>query len=237
MDRQNSGEQVPMKIDKGWYYLDKSLLRGGNGIYGLLRGGKDIYAAVDKATGQVMGMFSESAKIEEGAKIRDSRLYGEVFVSKDSSIISSEVGNREGGSIIVVQGKSNISYSTIRTGFVKENSQVLIIDSNIELATFRARPGTITIRNSKVIGTNPPTITTHKDQINRFLGGGIIVDSLVYLGHNNNLSIGNFIISNSKVNLDILDERFQRSRIVSNVDCLRNYNSPISLPIINNRSI
>lgn len=236
MDRQDSGEQVPMKIDKGWYYLDKSLLRGGNGIYGLLRGGKEIYAAVDKATGQVIGMFSESVKVEEGAKIRDSRLYGEVFVSKDSSIISSEVGNREGGSIIVVQGKSNISYSTIRTGFVKENSQVLVIDSNIKLATFRAKPGTITIRNSNVIGTNPPTITTHKDQINRFLSGGIIVDSLVYLGYNNNLDMDDYIINNSKINLDNLDGRSMRSRIISNVDCLKE-RSVISLPIINNNSM
>lgn len=226
MDRENSGEQVPMKIDKGWYYLDKSLLRGGNGIY----------AAVDYTTGQVIGMFSESAKVEEGAKIRDSRLYGEVFVSKDSVIISSEIGNREGKSIVMVQGKSNISYSTIRTSFIREDSQVFIIDSNIELATFRARSGTITIRNSKVIGTNPPTITTHKDQHNRFLGGGIIVDSLVYLGHNNNLDMDEYIINNSKINLDNLDGRFMKSRIISNVDCLKEV-GVIGLPIINNNSM
>lgn len=229
MDRQDSGEQVPMKIDKGWYYLDKTISGGES---------KDCFAAIDKSTDYVMGFFSESVKVEKGAKIRDSLLYGEVFVSKDSTVLNSNIGNPEGESIVIIQGRSNITYTTIRTNIVRRDSQVFIIDSKVELATFRVRPGTLTIRSSTVIGVNPPSITTDIGQVNRFLDSGVIVDSLVYLGNNNNnLSMGNFIISNSKVNLDILDERFQRSRIISNVDCMRNLNLPISLPIINNNSI
>lgn len=227
MDREGNGEQAHL-VDKGWYYLDKTIPGGES---------KDCFAAIDKATDYVMGFFSESVKVEKGAKIRDSLLYGEVFVSKDSTVLNSNIGNPEGESIIIIQGKSNIAYTTIRTNIVRRDSQVFIIDSKVELATFRVRPGALTIRSSTVIGVNPPSITTDIAQINRFIDSGIIVDSLVYLGNNNNLSIGNFIISNSKVNLDILDERFQLSRIVSNVDCMRNLNLPISLPIINNISI
>lgn len=227
MDRENNGEQTHL-VDKGWYYLDKTIPGGES---------KDCFAAIDKSTDYVMGFFSESVKVEKGAKIRDSLLYGEVFVSKDSTVLNSNIGNPEGESIVIIQGKSNITYTTIRTNIVRRDSQVFIIDSKVELATFRVRPGTLTIRSSTVIGVNPPSITTDIGQVNRFLDSGIIVDSLVYLGNNNNLSIGNFIISNSKVNLDILDERFQRYRIISNVDCMRNLNLPISLPIINNNSI
>lgn len=140
-------------------------------------------------------------------------------------------------SIVIIQGKSNITYSTFRTNIVRRNSQVFIIDSKVELATFRVRPGTLTIRNSTVIGANPPSITTDIGQFNKFLGSGIIVDSLVYLGNDNNLSIGDYIISNSKVNLDVLDGRFHRSRIISDVICLEKKPMQISLPIVNNRSI
>lgn len=227
MDGENNGEQAHL-VDKGWYYLDKTIPGGES---------KDCFAAIDKSTGYVMGFFSESVKVEKGAKIRDSLLYGEVFVSKNSTVLNSNIGNPKGESIVIIQGKSNITYTTIRTNIVRRDSQVFIIDSKVELATFRVRPGTLTIRSSTVIGVNPPSITTSIGQVNRFLNSGIIVDSLVYLGNNNNLSIGNFIISNSKVNLDILDERFQRSRIVSNVNCMRTLNLPISLPIINNNSI
>lgn len=226
MEGENRGKQAHI-IDKGWYYLDKSLTN------------KDqtCFAAIEKSTDHVMGYFSESAKVEEGAKVRDSFLYGEVFVSKDSSVINSDVGNPDGESIVIIQGKSNIMYSTIRTNIFRGDSQVFIIDSKVELATFRVRSGTLTIRKSTVIGTNPPSITTDEIQSNKFLDSGIIVDSLVYLGNDNNLSIGNFIISNSKVNLDILDGRFHKSRIISDVVCLDNKSLPISLPIINNRSI
>ena len=227
MEGENRGKQAHI-IDKGWYYLDKTLVGGES---------QDCFAAIDKSTDYVMGYFSELVKVEEGAKVRDSLLYGEVFVSKDSTVLNSNIGNPEGESIVIIQGKSNITYSTFRTNIVRRDSQVVIIDSKIQLATFRVRPGTLTIRSSTVIGVNPPSITTDIGQVNRFLDSGIIVDSLVYLGNNNNLSIGNFIISNSKVNLDILDERFQRSRIISNIDCMRNLNLPISLPIINNNSI
>ena len=227
MEGENRGKQAHI-VDKGWYYLDKTLVGGES---------QDCFAAIDKSTDYVMGYFSELAKVEEGAKVRDSLLYGEVFVSKDSTVLNSNIGNSEGESIVIIQGKSNITYTTIRTNIVRRDSQVFIIDSKVELATFRVRSGTLTIRNSTVIGANPPSITTDIGQSNKFLDSGIIVDSLVYLGNNNNMSIGNFIISNSKVNLDILDERFQRSRIISNIDCMRNLNLPISLPIINNRSI
>nr|DAN33372.1 MAG TPA: hypothetical protein [Caudoviricetes sp.] len=227
MEGENRGKQAHI-VDKGWYYLDKTLVGGES---------QDCFAAIDKSTDYVMGYFSELAKVEEGAKVRDSLLYGEVFVSKDSTVLNSNIGNPDGESIVIIQGKSNIAYTTIRTNIVRRDSQVFIIDSKVELATFRVRSGTLTIRNSTVIGANPPSITTDIGQSNKFLDSGIIVDSLVYLGNNNNMSIGNFIISNSKVNLDILDERFQRSRIISNIDCMRNLNLPISLPIINNRSI
>lgn len=226
MEGENREKQAHV-IDKGWYYLDKSLAN------------KDqtCFAAIEKSTGHVMGYFSEMAKVEEGAKIRDSFLYGEVFVSKDSSVLNSDIGNPEGYSIVIIQGKSAITYSTIRTNIVRKDSQVLIIDSKVQLSTFRVRPGTLTIRNSTVIGTNPPSITTDETQNNKFIDSGIIVDSLVYLGNNNNLSIGDFIISNSKVNLDILDGRFHKSRVISDVVCLDKKSLPISLPIINNRSI
>lgn len=227
MDREGNREQTHL-VDKGWYYLDKTIPGGES---------QDCFAAIDKSTDYVMGYFSELAKVEEGAKVRDSLLYGKVFVSKDSTVLNSNIGNPEGESIVIIQGKSSIMYSTFRTNIVRRDSQVFIIDSKVELATFRVRSGTLTIRNSTVIGANPPSITTDIGQFNKFLDSGIIVDSLVYLGNNNNMSIGNFIISNSKVNLDILDDRFQRSRIISNIDCMRNLNLPISLPIINNRSI
>lgn len=227
MEGENRGKQAHI-VDKGWYYLDKTLVGGES---------QDCFVAIDKSTDYVMGYFSELAKVEEGAKVRDNLLYGKVFVSKDSTVLNSNIGNPEGESIVIIQGKSNIAYTTIRTNIVRRDSQVFIIDSKVELATFRVRSGTLTIRNSTVIGANPPSITTDIGQSNKFLDSGIIVDSLVYLGNNNNMSIGNFIISNSKVNLDILDERFQRSRIISNIDCMRNLNLPISLPIINNRSI
>lgn len=227
MEGENRWKQAHI-IDKGWYYLDKTLVGGES---------QDCFAAIDKFTDYVMGYFSELAKVEEGAKVKDSLLYGKVFVSKDSTVLNSNIGNPDGESIVIIQGKSNIAYTTIRTNIVRRDSQVFIIDSKVELATFRVRSGTLTIRNSTVIGANPPSITTDIGQSNKFLDSGIIVDSLVYLGNNNNLSMGNFIISISKVNLDILDERFQRSRIISNIDCMRNLNLPISLPIINNRSI
>lgn len=227
MEGENRGKQAHI-IDKGWYYLDKTLVGGES---------QDCFAAIDKSTDYVMGYFSELAKVEEGAKVRDSLLYGKVFVSKDSTVLNSNIGNPDGESIVIIQGKSNIAYTTIRTNIVRRDSQVFIIDSKVELATFRVRSGTLTIRNSTVIGANPPSITTDIGQFNKFLDSGIIVDSLVYLGNNNNMSIGNFIISNSKVNLDILDERFHRSRIISDVICLEKKPMQISLPIINNRSI
>jgi hypothetical protein len=227
MEGENRGKQAHI-VDKGWYYLDKTLVGGES---------QDCFAAIDKSTDYVMGYFSELAKVEEGAKVRDSLLYGKVFVSKDSTVLNSNIGNPEGESIVIIQGKSNITYSTFRTNIVRRNSQVFIIDSKVELATFRVRPGTLTIRNSTVIGANPPSITTDIGQFNKFLGSGIIVDSLVYLGNDNNLSIGDYIISNSKVNLDILDGMFHRSRIISDVICLEKKSMQISLPIINNRSI
>lgn len=227
MEGENRGKQAHI-VDKGWYYLDKTLVGGES---------QDCFAAIDKSTDYVMGYFSELAKVEEGAKVRDSLLYGKVFVSKDSTVLNSNIGNPEGESIVIIQGKSNITYSTFRTNIVRRNSQVFIIDSKVELATFRVRPGTLTIRNSTVIGANPPSITTDIGQFNKFLGSGIIVDSLVYLGNDNNLSIGDYIISNSKVNLDVLDGRFHRSRIISDVICLEKKPMQISLPIINNRSI
>lgn len=227
MEGENRGKQAHI-VDKGWYYLDKTLVGGES---------QDCFAAIDKSTDYVMGYFSELAKVEEGAKVRDSLLYGKVFVSKDSTVLNSNIGNPEGESIVIIQGKSNITYSTFRTNIVRRNSQVFIIDSKVELVTFRVRPGTLTIRNSTVIGANPPSITTDIGQFNKFLGSGIIVDSLVYLGNDNNLSIGDYIISNSKVNLDVLDGMFHRSRIISDVICLEKKPMQISLPIINNRSI
>lgn len=227
MEGENRGKQAHI-VDKGWYYLDKTLVGGES---------QDCFAAIDKSTDYVMGYFSELAKVEEGAKVRDSLLYGKVFVSKDSTVLNSNIGNPEGESIVIIQGKSNITYSTFRTNIVRRNSQVFIIDSKVELATFRVRSGTLTIRNSTVIGANPPSITTDIGQFNKFLGSGIIVDSLVYLGNDNNLSIGDYIISNSKVNLDVLDGRFHKSRIISDVICLEKKPMQISLPIINNRSI
>lgn len=227
MDRENNGEQAHL-VDKGWYYLDKTIPGGES---------KDCFAAIDKSTDYVIGFFSESVKVEKGAKIRDSLLYGEVFVSKDSTVLNSNIGNPEGESIVIIQGKSNITYTTIRTNIVRRDSQVFIIDSKVELATFRVRSGTLTIRNSTVIGANPPSITTDIGQFNKFLDSGIIVDSLVYLGNDNNLSIGDYIISNSKVNLDVLDGRFHKSRIISDIVCLEKKLMQISLPIINNRSI
>ena len=227
MEGENRGKQAHI-VDKGWYYLDKTLVGGES---------QDCFAAIDKSTNHVMGYFSESAKVEEGAKVRDSFLYGEVFVSKNSSVLNSDIGNPDGESIVIIQGKSNIIYTTIRTNIVRGDSQVFIIDSKVELATFRVRSGTLTIRNSTVIGTNPPSITTDETQSNKFLDSGIIVDSLVYLGNDNNLSIGDYIISNSKVNLDVLDGMFHRSRIISDVICLEKKPMQISLPIINNRSI
>jgi hypothetical protein len=227
MEGENRGKQAHI-IDKGWYYLDKTLVGGES---------QDCFAAIDKSTDYVMGYFSELAKVEEGAKVKDSLLYGKVFVSKDSTVLSSNIGNPDGESIVIIQGKSNITYSTFRTNIVRRNSQVFIIDSKVELATFRVRPGTLTIKNSTVIGANPPSITTDIGQFNKFLDSGIIVDSLVYLGNDNNLSIGDYIISNSKVNLDVLDGRFHRSRIISDVICLEKKPMQISLPIVNNRSI
>ena len=216
MEGENRGKQAHI-IDKGWYYLDKTLVGGES---------QDCFAAIDKSTDYVMGYFSELAKVEEGAKVRDSLLYGKVFVSKDSTVLNSNIGNPDGESIVIIQGKSNIAYTTIRTNIVRRDSQVFIIDSE-----------TLTIRNSTVIGANPPSITTDIGQFNKFLGSGIIVDSLVYLGNDNNLSIGDYIISNSKVNLDVLDGMFHRSRIISDVICLEKKPMQISLPIINNRSI
>lgn len=227
MEGENRGKQAHI-VDKGWYYLDKTLVGGES---------QDCFAAIDKSTDYVMGYFSELAKVEEGAKVRDSLLYGKVFVSKDSTVLNSNIGNPEGESIVIIQGKSNITYSTFRTNIVRRNSQVFIIDSKVELATFRVRPGTLTIRNSTVIGANPPSITTDIGQFNKFLDSGIIVDSLVYLGNDNNLSIGDYIISNSKVNLDVLDGRFHKSRIISDIVCLEKKSMQISLPIVNNRSI
>jgi hypothetical protein len=227
MEGENRGKQAHI-VDKGWYYLDKTLVGGES---------QNCFAAIDKSTDYVMGYFSELAKVEEGAKVRDSLLYGEVFVSKDSTVLNSNIGNPDGESIVIIQGKSNIAYTTIRTNIVRRNSQVFIIDSKVELATFRVRSGTLTIRNSTVIGANPPSITTDIGQSNKFLDSGIIVDSLVYLGNDNNLSIGDYIISNSKVNLDVLDGRFHRSRIISDVICLEKKPMQISLPIVNNRSI
>lgn len=227
MEGENRGKQAHI-VDKGWYYLDKTLVGGES---------QDCFAAIDKSTDYVIGYFSELAKVEEGAKVRDSLLYGKVFVSKDSTVLNSNIGNPEGESIVIIQGKSNITYTTIRTNIVRRDSQVFIIDSKVELATFRVRPGTLTIRNSTVIGANPPSITTDIGQFNKFLGSGIIVDSLVYLGNDNNLSIGDYIISNSKVNLDVLDGMFHRSRIISDVICLEKKPMQISLPIVNNRSI
>lgn len=227
MEGENRGKQAHI-VDKGWYYLDKTLVGGES---------QDCFAAIDKSTDYVMGYFSELAKVEEGAKVRDSLLYGKVFVSKDSTVLNSNIGNPEGESIVIIQGKSNIAYTTIRTNIVRRDSQVFIIDSKIQLATFRVRPGTLTIRSSTLIGVNPPSITTDIRQVNRFLDSGIIVDSLVYLGNDNNLSIGDYIISNSKVNLDVLDGRFHRSRIISDVICLEKKPMQISLPIVNNRSI
>ena len=150
MEGENRGKQAHL-VDKGWYYLDKTLVGGES---------QDCFAAIDKSTDYVMGYFSELAKVEEGAKVRDSLLYGKVFVSKDSTVLNSNIGNPEGESIVIIQGKSNITYSTFRTNIVRRNSQVFIIDSKVELATFRVRPGTLTIRNSTVIGANPPSITT-----------------------------------------------------------------------------
>lgn len=227
MEGENRGKQAHI-VDKGWYYLDKTLVGGES---------QDCFAAIDKSTDYVMGYFSELAKVEEGAKVIDSLLYGKVFVSKDSTVLNSNIGNPEGESIVIIQGKSNIAYTTIRTNIVRRDSQVFIIDSKVELATFRVRSGTLTIRNSTVIGTNPPSITTDIGQSNKFLDSGIIVDSLVCLGNDNNLSIGDYIISNSKVNLDVLDGRFHKSRIISDVICLEKKPMQISLPIINNRSI
>lgn len=227
MEGENRGKQAHI-IDKGWYYLDKTMVGGES---------QDCFAAIDKSTDYVMGYFSELAKVEEGAKVRDSLLYGEVFVSKDSTVLNSNIGNPEGESIVIIQGKSSIMYSTFRTNIVRRDSQVFIIDSKVELATFRVRSGTLTIRNSTVIGANPPSITTDIGQFNKFLDSGIIVDSLVYLGNDNNLSIGDYIISNSKVNLDVLDGRFHKSRIISDIVCLEKKSMQISLPIINNRSI
>lgn len=227
MEGENRGKQAPI-VDKGWYYLDKTLVGGES---------QDCFAAIDKSTDYVIGYFSELAKVEEGAKVRDSLLYGKVFVSKDSTVLNSNIGNPEGESIVIIQGKSSIMYSTFRTNIVRRDSQVFIIDSKVELATFRVRSGTLTIRNSTVIGANPPSITTDIGQFNKFLGSGIIVDSLVYLGNDNNLSIGDYIISNSKVNLDVLDGMFHRSRIISDVICLEKKPMQISLPIVNNRSI
>ena len=227
MEGENRGKQAHI-VDKGWYYLDKTLVGGES---------QDCFAAIEKSTNHVMGYFSESAKVEEGAKVRNSLLYGRVFVSKDSTVLNSNIGNPEGESIIIIQGKSNITYSTFRTNIIRRDSQVFIIDSKVELATFRVRSGTLTIRSSTVIGTNPPSITTDIGQVNKFLDSGIIVDSLVYLGNDNNLSIGDYIISNSKVNLDVLDGRFHKSRIISDIVCLEKKSMQISLPIINNRSI
>lgn len=227
MEGENRGKQAHI-VDKGWYYLDKTLVGGES---------QDCFAAIDKSTDYVMGYFSELAKVEEGAKVRDSLLYGEVFVSKDSTVLNSNIGNPEGESIVIIQGKSSIMYSTFRTNIVRRDSQVFIIDSKVELATFRVRSGTLTIRNSTVIGANPPSITTDIGQFNKFLDSGIIVDSLVYLGNDNNLSIGDYIISNSKVNLDVLDGRFHKSRIISDIVYLEKKSMQISLPIINNRSI
>lgn len=227
MEGENRGKQAHI-VDKGWYYLDKTLVGGES---------QECFAAIDKSTDYVIGYFSELAKVEEGAKVRDSLLYGKAFVSKDSTVLNSNIGNPEGESIVIIQGKSNITYTTIRTNIVRRDSQVFIIDSKVELATFRVRPGTLTIRNSTVIGANPPSITTDIGQFNKFLGSGIIVDSLVYLGNDNNLSIGDYIISNSKVNLDVLDGMFHRSRIISDVICLEKKPMQISLPIVNNRSI
>ena len=227
MEGENRGKQAHI-VDKGWYYLDKTMVGGES---------QDCFAAIDKSTDYVMGYFSELAKVEEGAKVRDSLLYGEVFVSKDSTVLNSNIGNPEGESIVIIQGKSSIMYSTFRTNIVRRDSQVFIIDSKVELATFRVRSGTLTIRNSTVIGANPPSITTDIGQFNKFLDSGIIVDSLVYLGNDNNLSIGDYIISNSKVNLDVLDGRFHKSRIISDIVCLEKKSMQISLPIINNRSI
>ena len=227
MEGENRGKQAHI-VDKGWYYLDKTLVGGES---------QDCFAAIDKSTDYVMGYFSELAKVEEGAKVRDSLLYGKVFVSKDSTVLNSNIGNPEGESIVIIQGKSSIMYSTFRTNIVRRDSHVFIIDSKVELATFRVRSGTLTIRNSTVIGVNPPSITTDIGQFNKFLDSGIIVDSLVYLGNDNNLSIGDYIISNSKVNLDVLDGRFHKSRIISDIVCLEKKSMQISLPIINNRSI
>lgn len=227
MEGENRGKQAHI-VDKGWYYLDKTLVGGES---------QDCFAAIDKSTDYVMGYFSELAKVEDGAKVRDSLLYGKVFVSKDSTVLNSNIGNPDGESIVIIQGKSNIAYTTFRTNIVRRNSQVFIIDSKVELATFRVRSGTLTIRNSIVIGANPPSITTDIGQSNKFLDSGIIVDSLVYLGNDNNLSIGDYIISNSKVNLDVLDGMFHRSRIISDVICLEKKPMQISLPIVNNRSI
>lgn len=145
MEGENRGKQAHI-VDKGWYYLDKTLVGGES---------QDCFAAIDKSTDYVMGYFSELAKVEEGAKVRDSLLYGKVFVSKDSTVLNSNIGNPEGESIVIIQGKSNITYSTFRTNIVRRNSQVFIIDSKVELATFRVRPGTLTIRNSTVIGAIP----------------------------------------------------------------------------------
>jgi len=128
MEGENRGKQAHI-IDKGWYYLDKTLVGGES---------QDCFAAIDKSTDYVMGYFSELVKVEEGAKVRDSLLYGEVFVSKDSTVLNSNIGNPEGESIVIIQGKSNITYSTFRTNIVRRDSQVVIIDSKIQLATFRS---------------------------------------------------------------------------------------------------
>lgn len=77
MDREGNREQTHL-VDKGWYYLDKTIPGGES---------KDCFAAIDKSTDYVMGFFSESVKVEKGAKIRDSLLYGEVFVSKSWSAL------------------------------------------------------------------------------------------------------------------------------------------------------
>lgn len=87
MEGENRGKQAHI-VDKGWYYLDKTLVGGES---------QDCFAAIDKSTDYVMGYFSELAKVEEGAKVRDSLLYGKVFVSKDSTVLNSNIGNPEGG--------------------------------------------------------------------------------------------------------------------------------------------
>lgn len=187
--------------------------------------------------------LSEGSSISDKSWVVDSRTsfvnYSEIgdnIFYLDSGFIMEE-NSKFNGSLFSRGGKSNITYTTIRTNIVRRDSQVFIIDSKVELATFRVRPGTLTIRNSTVIGANPPSITTDIGQFNKFLGSGIIVDSLVYLGNDNNLSIGDYIISNSKVNLDVLDGMFHRSRIISDVICLEKKPMQISLPIVNNRSI